>query len=308
MRKQFIFLLCAAVVAAAAVAVFLVRGTGEPSGNTPEGRLDATIAEKEMTSAAPSVSPDADCTEAAPTSSVRRVNKRALGLRNPSDKTFFDDPDHPFSAEDKKIAAAVQTILDEAADALSKGNEDTPEYERAKALLLKAAADAAVSANPAVRSFAVEAYSWLGGAALAEVSPMMADADEDVAEAAIDAVELALEEQDNVQLRFEAAMAYMNTFSANEDALAMLSGISAASALELIDATGDSTLALDRAAANRQLVVNAVGELIASQNDLCSQQGLELYNDITGEEWIGAEEAAIWAQDPDSYEAPKTLD
>ena len=308
MRKTWLYLTGAAAVCAIFAAMALLRGGKEPApgddGDSRGRNAEATARPSSADDTASAVQVEDAANE--PRQEERRVNKRALGLRNPSDKTFFDDPDHPFSEEDKAVAIALQYILDEKAEALSKGADDPAAYEAARAQLLKAAARAAASGNPAVRGCAVEAYSWLGGDALAEVTPMMADRDAEVAEAAIDVVEKALEEQDNAQLRFEAAIEYMSTFSANEDALTMLSGISEGSALELIDAAGDTAAAQAKAADNRQLVVSLIGErLIDSPNELCSRHGQELYSDITGEPWVSAHDAMLWAQDPDSYVAPE---
>lgn len=227
----------------------------------------------------------------------------------------FDDSDHPYSKEDKQAALALQLALD-ALDEFDE--EDVIKAERSwirnkhaakpAALLAKerffaTAARAATSSNPAVRKEAINAYSWRGGESLPELTPMMADQDDEVAQEAIDAVQSALEEQANADLRFDAAVAYMRTFSSNEEVLDMLSTTVATTASELIDDAANAEIASDM----RVKVVQAVVDMIASPKKELSEVGRNLYEEITGNEWLNIEEAEIYLSDPDNYELPDEL-
>lgn len=217
----------------------------------------------------------------------------------------FDDAEHPYSPEDKKLSKDLQDALDNVDDTDDEDSDDPQEVHRAKASrarLFALAAKACKSSNPSVRRHGIDAYSWEGKEALSELTPMMADPDEEVAEAAIDAVEQALNEQDNANLRLEAAAAYLKTFSVNEDALTMLGSTFSAAALELVDPANDTPAAELAAAENRTFVVELLTDMIDNGSAKCAAAAREAYNDITSEDWISPAEAQRWAQDPDNYE------
>ena len=225
---------------------------------------------------------------------------------------LFDDPDHPYSAEDKRIARELQDALDDctadtAADESGEADNSSgaKKHTSAQKKLMKAAAAAASSSNPSVRMRAVEAYSWIGKDALSEMTPLMADANEGVSEQAIEGVEQALLDEDDPNQRFLLATAYMNTFSVNEDALSMLGGISSGAALELVEPASDSPSDVAAALENRKTFVDAVGTLVEEGEGKCAEHARTLYEDVTGSRWIDANEASRWAQDPDNYEAPE---
>ena len=134
---------------------------------------------------------------------------------------------------------------------------------------------------------------------------MMADANEDVSEQAIEGVEQALLDEDDPNQRFLLATAYMNTFSVNEDALSMLSGISSGAALELVEPESDSPSDVAAALENRKTFVDAVSTLVEEGQGKCAEHARSLYEDVTGSRWIDANEAARWVNDPDNYEAPE---
>lgn len=243
--------------------------------------------------------------------------------RVPSDTEWtlddFDDDDHPYTLADKQVALELQLSWDAfdavnerelkaAEKAKARGEPVDSPALKAKERFFAAAARAAASANPSVRKEAVDAYSWYSEESLPELTPMMADADAEVSEAAIDAVETALDDLDDVNLRFETAAAYMGTFSVNEDAMEMLSGSMVSSALEIIEAETDDPQAELRALDNRNLVVDTLNNLIRNGKGKCVEAAMEAYNDITSEDWISYDEARRWAQDPDGYEAPETED
>lgn len=228
----------------------------------------------------------------------------------------FDDPEHPYSAEDRKISIELQDALD---------NVETPDEEdvkdrqangkragvsraaAARKRMMAAAAKAAASSNPAVRQRAVEAYSWMGNDALPEMTPMMADADPEVAEMAIDKVENALNEITDPAEQFLLSASYLNSFSANEDAMTMLSGIMEGAASSMIEPSSESATAQQKAKDNRSQVVEALATMISKGGKL-AETAKESYNTITSADWVNADEARLWAADPDSYEPPEPPD
>ncbi len=316
-KKTVIIAAAAAVVAALGVCFAFFAGgarrpaAGEsgPDSRMPRAGLIADASPSAAASVAKIVAEDGK----------KRRNKRRFKANVGADWTLddFDSEEHPYSKEDKQVALELQVSL----DALDEFDEDDvaaaerskargervakPEVLRAKERFSAAAAKAASSANPAVRKEAIAAYSWRGGESLPELTPMMADQDGEVAEEAIDAVQSALEEQENPNLRFEAAAAYVSTFSVNEDALDMLSGTMVSSALEIIDADSDSAAAEQRALDNRTMVVDTLASLIENGQGKSVDTAKESYSDITSEEWISREEASKWALDPENYEPPE---
>lgn len=219
----------------------------------------------------------------------------------------FDDDAHPYSSVDKAVAKALQSALDELDSEAESDDGPKGRSERASRVkrLLSAAAKAAASSNPSVRQRAVEAYSWLGNEALAEMTPMMADPDETVADAAIDSVETTLMGIDDQQELFFTAAAYLNTFQSNENAISMLGGVMEGAAAQIIDPEDpDLPSDIQRAAQNRADIADALAGMVEKGGKL-SDQAKASYELITGYEWAGAEEAKLWAQDPDNYEPPE---
>ena len=221
----------------------------------------------------------------------------------------FDDEEHPYSRDDKRTALELQLAqdaLDELeADEGSWAGGDGPRGERredpaarrARERFAAAAAKAAASPNPALRREAVEAYSWHGGEWLPELTPLMADADGEVAAEALDAVETALEEVESPALRFEVAAAYIEALESNAEALELLSGVMVSSALEMIEPGDDAAASEQQARENRNLVVGTLATLIEGGKG--ADAAKEAYADITSEDWISRAEAEKWALDPD---------
>ncbi len=247
------------------------------------------------------------------TGSSARQNP-AKKVRRPIPRIVFDDPDYPYSAEDKRVASELQDALDNCtADTEEDGSDGSDGIFSAKLSsahkkLMKAASAAASSDNPSVRLRAVEAYSWIGKDALPEVTSMMADPNENVSEQAIEAAEQALVDIDDPKSRFELATAYMSTFSSNEDALSMLGGISSSAALGIVEPASDSPADVAAALEDRQFFVETVNALVEGGQGKCGEHAQTLYEDVTGSQWIDATEGARWAQDPDGYEPPEALE
>ena len=313
--KKAIAVVAAAVVVVCGVCFMVLTGGEQKDPDTERSPKGSRL----LAEAKPSAAAAASVQETAPSNGGKKQRKRRFKANLNPEWTLddFDDVEHPYSPEDKRTALELQVSL----DALDEFDEDdvkaaerakargrrvaNPAALQAKERFSAAAAKAAASSNPAVRKEAIVAYSWRGGESLPELTPMMADSDGEVAEAAIDAVESALEEQENPNLRFEAAAAYVSTFSANEDALDMLSGTMVSSALEIIEPDDESFGAGQKALDNRNMVVDTLASIIENGNGKSVDTAKEAYGDITSEEWVSREEAQKWAQDPDSYEAPE---
>ena len=54
----------------------------------------------------------------------------------------------------------------------------------------------------------------------------------------------------------------------------------------------------------RAMVIQSVVDIIDSSNKRLSDLGRELYEDITGNEWLNLTEAEKYLNDPDNYEPP----
>lgn len=227
----------------------------------------------------------------------------------------FDDDEHPYSTADKKAALELQV----AEDALDEYDEDDfkplPEgavrssrrlaAEAAQERFYKAVQVAMKSMNPAVRRACVDTCAWRGAEALPELTGLLADVDPTVSEAAMDAVQTALDDMESPTLQFQTAAAYLQTFAGNEDARDVFSSTLTSAASDLIDAVDDSAAAEAVARGNREQVVTTLADMIESGSGNLATAVKEAYQDITTEEWVSRDEALKWAQDPDNYEAPE---
>lgn len=189
------------------------------------------------------------------------------------------------TGSDRKLAESVQEALD---------NDDFRK-------MMTVASEALMSTNVEVRLNVVDALGWFGVQALPELTGAMADANEDVRQAAANHFELALQEVEKPQEQFDIAMAAFATLS-DADQLASLGGILNNAATELIDGEDDA----EKAADNRLKVVQALVDIITGetlpQNIAAAK---EAYNDITGYEWHGIDQAEAYLQNPEGYEEPE---
>lgn len=219
------------------------------------------------------------------------VRKRSLRLEDE-----FESSEYPYSAKDKQLAKTLQDALDAYGDG---------EDRVARKNLLAWAAKAAASANPDVRQRAIDAYSWIGKDALAELTPLMADPNADVADSAIGVVECTMTDIDDSALQFALASSYLSTFRANTDAMTMLAGVMEGAAMSIIDPDDeDDPSQVEKAWQNRMDVVDALATMIESGGKL-AEHAKESYVSITGEDWISADEATLWAEDPQQYSPPQ---
>lgn len=189
------------------------------------------------------------------------------------------------SDADRKLYDAVQSALDD---------EDF-------AAVRVAAAEAYRSANAEVRQQAVDALGWFGEKALPELTPMMADADDDVAQSACDAWESGLSEMESAADRVKVARMALTVIS-NPDALTMIGSQFSNAATELIDGADDKS-----ADEYRVQVLQGVVDIMGDESNLNrARAAREIYESVTGHEWISIDEAEKYLADPSNYEPPET--
>ena len=214
----------------------------------------------------------------------KKRKRRAGKFMDGVDRSMFAH----FSEEDKKLAEVVQEALD--ADDADK--------------TIKAATKLMSSSNPEARSHAVDALGWFGLKALPELTMLMGDSNEDVAQNAVNAWESGFSEIDNVQTRLKVSAMALNALS-SKDALESIGAQFSIAATEYIDEADEGTEeSLDR----RVDVLQSLVDMIGSSNNSLSDVGRDLYEEITGHNWINMDEAELYLNDPDNYEPPEYSD
>lgn len=191
------------------------------------------------------------------------------------------------TGKDKQYAEAIQAAL------------DADDFKAT----LAAVNSALKSKNPEVRENAVDALSWFGVEALPELTGAMADPDEDVADAAENAWEMALQEIDEADRRFSIAASAMRT-PFKKDHLMTIGSQMAGAAMEMIDNEEDE----QKANEIRVMVVQTLVDIMDSGREENIEQAKEAYAEITGNEWRSIEEAERYLADPENYELPDEPD
>ena len=229
-----------------------------------------------------------DETPARPAEKGRRAEKplvkkqgKPARAEKPSRKRRTSE--HPYSPADKKLSDAIQGALEK---------EDL-------AAVMAAAAAALKSQNPEVRHDAVDALGWFGEKALAELTVWMADADEDVAQAAMNHWEEGVSELEDARERLQTSLFALNTLTA-PDALTMIGSHFANAATELIDDEENEA----KASQMRTEVVQALVDMIEGDKPAHAEAAREIYEDVTGNKWISVNEAEKYLRDPENYEEP----
>jgi HEAT repeat protein len=192
----------------------------------------------------------------------RKIPSSRIGGK-PGFEAFLDG----MSADDRKLVLAVQEALD---------NDDFKSVSAAAKRAVK-------SSNPDVRSAAVEALGWFGPEALPELTPLMADPDEDVAQTAATQWELALGEIDDGATRASIAEATMRALK-NKDVLQSI-------VCEITNQDDDL------------VILESLVSLIQDSNEACAEVAREAYETTTGEEWAGIEAANAWLEE--NYDPPQ---
>ena len=208
----------------------------------------------------------------------RRRRGELIGISGISRSLFSDLPD-----DERKLCEALQEAVD---------------ADNGK-VAVEIATELMASTNTEVRSHVVDMLGWFGESALPELTILMGDSDEGVAQNAINAWESCVSEIDDAEVRFKVSGLALNAI-ANKDALLSIGGQFSNAATELIDSIEDAEAAFEM----RVKVVQEVVDMISSPDQLHSDVGRSLYEDITGNEWIDITEAEKYLSDPDNYEPP----
>lgn len=252
-----------------------------------DGEKSSLENEVKIPRAAPAVSDSFSGIRKAIASEVNKGSKK----RKRSGKRFKDGVDRSmfarFSQADKKLAELVQEALD--ADDADK--------------TIKAAVELMTSSNPEARSHAVDALGWFGLKALPELTMLMGDSNEDVAQNAINAWESGFSEIEEAQTRLKVSTMALNALS-SKDALVSIGAQFSVAASEYIDEINDKAISQNR----RVNVLQSLVDMIGSSNKTLSEVGRDLYEEITGHNWINMDEAELYLKDPDNYEPPEPSD
>ena len=189
--------------------------------------------------------------------SEKPVVKRDVAVR-----TDAPDPDADWlaslSARERALAERLRTAID---------NEDL-------AAIKALAKDTRNAQDDELRSRMVDALAWFDDKVLVELTPFIGDSNSEIAKAAFNAWDSAVDMVDDEKFRVEAATMVMQTLT-DEDSLRL--------AATKLEACEDSKTAL-----------KAAVEIAANDgNPAAAAVAREVYEFITGEEWPGAPLARV---------------
>ena len=178
------------------------------------------------------------------------------------------------SEADSSMTAAEQKLCDAIQDAL-----DVENFDAIRALV----DEAAKSGSPEVRLRAVEALNWFGQNALPELTLFMADADDDVREAACDAWRSGVSQIEDKKLRGSATLSAMQVVRSRGQLDFMV--------MELNDLSNSDQIRI-------------LETLIGGDNKAAADVAREHYEFVTGDAYEGAESAQKWLQEnPDDEDS-----
>ncbi len=191
------FIASVAVVAALCVALALV-GRKDDNGTPKDARQE--------------VRGDAKPRTKAPVKSARKMVKQSRGTAGKREKPVLsvaedDDDDDGFTPEERALSKRIEAALDE--ENLSKA--------------VACAKEALNCKNSEVRQAMVDALGWFGAKGLPELTPFLADPDEDVRDSAMNEWSMALSDIEDDSEKIGAVEMAMFALT-NEDALDDISG------------------------------------------------------------------------------------
>lgn len=246
-----------AVVAAAAAFYFIfsLSGRTTPSVERGKKKQSAFLNQKGAKSAVKSL-------ESLQAGERPAMNKKGLRRRigGGEDDIFRDEDGKPYPAKDQEVMRRARAAID---------NDD---LEAARALV----AEALSSKNDELRSMVVEALAWFGKDSLVELTQFMADANEEVAEAAKDGWMGGLQEIDDDGVK--AGVVEVTLKSLRDS--------------EMLEDVANELVGIDELAA-LQVLVNILDE---GKNAAAIPAAKEAYNTITGEDWKDVDAAEAWLQ------------
>ena len=178
-----------------------------------------------------------------------------------------DEDDDPRTPAERALAERIEKALDE------EKLEDA----------LACAKQALVCGNAEIRQAMVDTLGWFGEKALPELTPFLADPDEDVRDSAMSEWSVAVSEIENEAEKIGVVELAMNVLT-DEDALEDISG--------------------EYIGVDEKIAVESLVRLIEANG---SQPGVakakETYEFVTGEEWTSSAAAAKWIEE--EYEPPE---
>lgn len=178
----------------------------------------------------------------------------------------FDDDDDKRTPAEKALAERIEKALDE------ERLEDA----------LACAKDALVCANTEIRQAMVETLGWFGEKALPELTPFLADADEDVRESAMNEWSMAVSNIEDDAEKIGVVELAMNVLS-DEDALEDISG--------------------EYIGVDEKLAVESLVRIIAADGSKTGvAKAKETYEFVTGDEFTDRAAAEKWLAE--EYEPP----
>ena len=176
------------------------------------------------------------------------------------DVVYSDSEGNPYPLEDQKIMAAAAAAIEQ------------DDLEGARSLAEKALK----SNNAELKEMVVDALGWFGEAAMAELTPFMSDANEDVAEAAAGHWKSALQEMSDDGEK--AGVVEMSLKSLKNK--------------EMLEDVANELIGMDEVAA-----LQVLANVIEGENKAAVEAARDTYESITGEEWSGVDAAEQWLQE-----------
>lgn len=181
-----------------------------------------------------------------------------------------DDEEDKRTPAEKALAERIEKALDE---------EDLQ-------MAVSCADEALSCAVTEIRQAMVETLGWFGEKALPELTPFLADADEDVRDSAMNEWTTALSSIEDEKAKIGVVELAMGVLQ-DEDALESISG--------------------EYIGVDEKLAVESLARIItAGKSSAGVEKAKETYEFVTGDEWAGVEEAARWIAE--EYEPPDKED
>jgi len=205
-------------------------------------------------------------------SSQRRHPKTANSSKPVLDLGGAEDDD-----EEDKRTPAEKSLAERIEKALDEENLE---------MAVSCADEAQSCAVTEIRQAMVETLGWFGEKALPELTPFLADADEDVRDSAMNEWTTALSSIEDEKAKIgivELAMGVLH----DEDALESISS--------------------EYIGVDEKLAVESLARIITAGKSAAGvEKAKETYEFVTGDEWMGVDDAARWVAE--EYEPPNQAD
>ena len=252
----------APIAVAAAVTLSIVMLLRDRDGEarvkrTVTSRIEELSVVAAAAAATDSIASGDDASASSP--SPRKAEKPKISITSSVDESDGDEDEPELPPDERRLAERIEKALDE--------------ENLAEALACAGAAYA--SKNVEIRSAMVETLGWFGHKAIAELTPFMADSDEDVAESARDEWTDALSDIDDETERISVAELAMKTMIDEE-------------ALEII---ADEYIGVDEKLAVESLVRIIEG---GEATEKSVEKAKETYEFVTGDEYENQAAAEKW--------------